>query len=218
MRSVAVIAIVALALGLAPSAAAQKKQKDPVLEQYLLAEFGKLNAAIAQLNDRLAALEAELGRARQQQTELGTELRNTQNALKTTDTSLSSFRLSTQQDLLGLKTDLTQLRQDVTRLMDLAQRSLAASAASAPAAPQAPAAPEGYISAVGEKDVTINLGSNHGIKVGMRFTVFRAADPKTQIGQIEVVEVIDANNSRATIIFVKPNTSFEFSDIVRPVT
>lgn len=218
MRSVAIIGIVALALGLAPSAAAQKKQKDPILEQFLVAEFAKLNTAISQLNDRLTALEAEMGKARQQQTDLGNEQRNTQNSLKSTDTSLSSFRLSTQQDLLGLKTDLTQLRQDVTRLMDLTQRSLAASAASAPATPQSPAAPEGYISAVGEKDVTINLGSNHGIKVGMRFDVFRAADPKTKIGQIEVAEVIDANNSRATIVFVKPNTTFEFSDIVRPVT
>jgi hypothetical protein len=205
----------ALALGFAPEAVAQKKQKDPVLHQYLIEEFGKITARIDQLSERLNAIEAELGRTKQQQTETNAEVRNTQTSLKSTDTSLSSFRLSTQQDLLGLKTDLNQLRQDVAKLLDTVQRGIAASAA---VAPQGPAAPEGYITAVGEKDVTINLGAGHGVKVGMRFNVYRASDPKTQIGLVEVIEVLDANNSKATIVFAKPDTRFEFSDIVRPVT
>jgi len=213
MQRVGLVALVSLALCFAPEAGAQKKQKDPVLHQYLIEEFGKLQAQITQLNERLGTLESELARAKQLQNEINGEVRNAQTSLKSSDTSLSSFRLSTQQDLLGLKTDLTQLRQDVAKLVDIVQRGLAA-----PAAAQGPAAPEGYITAVGDKDVTINLGSGHGVKVGMRFNVFRAADPKTQVGVIEVIEVLDANNSKATILFSKPDARFEFSDVVRPVS
>lgn len=215
MQRAAVTALVTLALCFAPGAAAQKKQKDPVLHQYLIEEFGKLQAQITQLNERVGTLESELARAKQLQNEINGEVRNSQTTLKSSDTSLSSFRLSTQQDLLGLKTDLAQMRQDVAKLMDIVQRGMAAAV---PVTPQGPAAPEGYITTVGDRDVTINLGSGHGVKVGMRFNVFRASDPKTQIGMIEVVEVLDANNSKATIVFSKPDTRFEFSDIVRPVS
>jgi hypothetical protein len=219
MRRIALIIPIcgiALTLGVAPEAAAQKKQKDPVLHQYLIEEFSKLTSQIASLNERLNLLEGELAKAKQQQGETQTEVRNAQNVLKIVDSTLTSIRLSTQGELLSLKTDLTQLRQDVSKLVDVVQRGLAAQAPPAPM--QGPAAPEGYITTVGDKDVTINLGSSHGVKVGMRFNVYRATDPKTQIGLIEVIEVLDANNSKASIVFAKPDTRFEFSDVVRPVT
>lgn len=209
-----------LVLGLGPEisgpAAAQKKQKDPVLNQYLIEEFAQLNTKLNQLGERLAALEAELARVKQMESELMTEVRSTQTTVKTMDTSLSTFRLSSQQDLFSLKTDLTQVRQDISRLADLVLKSV-------PPAPAAPAlaeqpAVEGYITAVNEQtqEVTINLGSGVGVRQGSEFNVFKASDPKREVGIIEVVDVIDANNARARIVFVRPAFKFEFSDIVRP--
>jgi hypothetical protein len=87
-----------------------------------------------------------------------------------------------------------------------------------PAAAPAAEAPkiEGYITADGEKEVTINLGSSAGVKPGMKLNVYRAADPKTQIGVIEIVGVLDSSNSRATVLHKKADVAkFEFSDIVR---
>jgi hypothetical protein len=202
--------LAAAALAFAPSSAAQKKQKDPVLQQYLVEEFGKVSRALAQLNDRLTALEGELERVKQQQGEQAGEVRKALNLLGTTDAALSSFRLSAQQDLLSLKTDLNAIRQELLGLGDLMKKAAAPPAA----APEAPRI-EGYITSADEKEVTINLGSGAGVKVGTRFSVYRAGDPQTQIGVVEVVAVLDANNSRAKIIFSKPDARFEFSDIVR---
>ncbi len=64
----------------------------------------------------------------------------------------------------------------------------------------------------------ITLGSGQGARTGMRLGVYAAADPKTQIGQVVVTEVIDANNSKAWIILQSPNTRVQSSDIVRPIT
>lgn len=205
-----------LVLGLAEPAAAQKKQKDPVLNQYLIEEFAQLNAKLDGLGERLTALEAELARLKQADSELMTEVRSTQTTAKTMDTALSTFRLSSQQDLFSLKTDLTQVRQDIGRLADLVLKSLPAPAPAPVPAEQA--AVEGYITAVNEQaqEVTINLGSGTGVKAGSEFNVFKTGDPKREIGIIEVVEVIDANNSRARVVFVRPSFKFEFSDIVRP--
>jgi len=212
-----VIMIAALVvLGLAMPAAAQKKQKDPVLNQYLIEEFAQLNAKLDRLGERLTALEAELARSRQTEAELMTEIRSTQTTLKTMDTSLSTFRLSSQQDLFSLKTDLTQVRQDISRLSDLVLKSMPAPAPAPAPAEQTPV--EGYITFVNEEkqEVTINLGSKAGVRPGSEFTVFKGNDAKREIGIIEVVEVIDENNSRARFVFVRPSFKFEFSDMIRP--
>ena len=221
MRATAIVVLAFLLLGLAMPASAQKRQKDPMLEQYLISEFAQLNAKLDRMQERVVALESELARVKQNQAEMITEIRSTQTTVKTMDTSLSTFRLSSQQDLFSLKTDLTQVRQDLARLMDLIMKG--GSAAPAPVPAPAPAAPsdssaDGYITAVSEdgKEVTISLGSSAGIKVGSELNVFKAGDAKKEVGIIEVVEVVDANNSRAKVVFVRPSFRFEFSDIVRP--
>ena len=155
MRGVACLAIAVLALGAAPDVLAQKKQKDPILEQFLIQEFAQISSRIEQLGERLGAIDAELVRQKQQQTDLSNELRNAQNLMKASDSSLTNMRLSAQQDLLDLRTNLTHIRQDLATLTEMVRKSVAPP----PAAPAADAAPiEGYITAVGEKDVTINLG------------------------------------------------------------
>jgi len=60
MRRLLVAMVLMLALCLPSIARAQKKQKDPVLHQYLIEEFGKLQAQITQLNERLGTLETQM--------------------------------------------------------------------------------------------------------------------------------------------------------------
>jgi len=199
------------ALCLPSLALAQKKQKDPVLQAYLEERFAEVSKRLGEISEKVAALEVEIGKLKQQQADTTAEMRNAQTVARAMDSSLAAFRLSNQQDLLSLKTDITKIRQDVTTLTEGMKKAEAAAAT-----PEAPKI-EGYITAVSEagKEVTINIGSAAGVKVGARFAVFRANDPKSQIGLIEVIEVLDANNSRARILHSKPDAAMAFSDIVR---
>jgi hypothetical protein len=210
MRRHHIVLLLVVALCLPSVAGAQKKQKDPVLQSYLEEQFAGITKKLDEISERLATLEVETGKLKQQQADAATELRNAQNLVRSTDSSLASYRVTNQQDIVALKTDVAKIRQDVTTLLEGAKKAEAA-----PAAPKT----EGYITdppAEGKDTCTINKGSAAGIKVGMRFSVFKAADPNSQVGLLEITEVLDANNSRAKILHSKPGIKLEFSDVVRP--
>jgi DNA-binding ferritin-like protein len=212
MRRLHVALLLVIALCLPPIASAQRKPKDPVLQSYLEEQFAGLTKKLDEISERVATLEVELGKLKQLQTDSAGELRNAQNAARNTDSSLTSFRLSNQQDIITLKTDVAKILQNVTALMEGAKKAEAAAAA-----PEAPKM-EGYITvppAEGKDVCTINKGSAAGVKVGMRLLVFKASDPNSQVGLLEITEVLDANNSRAKILHSKPGIKLEFSDIVR---
>jgi hypothetical protein len=212
MRRLLVALVLMIALCLPSIASAQKKQKDPVLQSYLEEQFAGLTKKLDEISGRVATLEVELGKLKQLQTDSVGELRNAQNAARNTDSSLTSFRLSNQQDVITLKTDVAKILQNVTALMEGAKRAEAAAAV-----PEAPKI-EGYITdppAEGKDICTINKGSAAGVKVGMRLLVFKASDPNSQVGLLEITEVLDANNSRAKILHSRPGLKLEFSDIVR---
>jgi len=217
------VACLALLAGAASPARAQQsaaqtapvpKFKDPGLQQYLVAEMAAIEEKLDKLNARLDATDAQLAKLREQQQALAADFRTNQELSKATDTSVTSLRASNQEDLLSLKTDVGRIRRD---LSDLAEQ-LKKAAAPPPAPAPAQAALEGYITQASPTNstITINLGSAAGVEVGMRFGVYRAAEPQTRIGTVEIIEVLDANNSRAKIVASNPNTKFQFSDIVRP--
>ncbi len=211
-RLAAGIFLMLIAALVLPSAIfAQKKQKDPVLQAFLEEQFAVMNRKLDDLGEKVAVVQADIARLKQQQADMSSDLRTAQTTARNTDSSLTSFRLSNQQDIISLKTDVARIRQDLAGLMEGAKKAEAA----APPAPEAPKL-EGYVTAVTEKDVTISLGSASGLKVGSRFGVYKATDPKSQVGLVEVIEVLDANNSRAKIVHSKVGVSFEFSDLVRP--
>jgi hypothetical protein len=175
-------------------------------------QFGELNRTLGEISDKLAALDAEITKLKQQQADTASELRNAQNVARNTDSSLTSFRLSNQQDIINLKTDVAKILQNVTALVEGAKK------AETPVAPEAPKI-EGYITdppAEGKDICSIGMGSAAGVKVGMRFGIFKLHEPNTQVGLLEITEVLDANNSRGKILHSTPGVKLEFSDIVRP--
>jgi hypothetical protein len=190
------------------------KFKDPALQQYLVSELAAIQEKLDKLNARLEATDAQLAKLKEQQQALAADFRANQELTKATDTSVTSLRASNQEDLLSLKSDVGRIRRDLSDLADQLKKT----AAPPPAPAAAPPALAGYITQASatSSTVTINLGSAAGVDVGMRFGVYRAAEPQTRIGTVEVTEVLDANNSRAKIIASNPNTKFQFSDIVRP--
>ena len=199
-----------------PASAAQqpvRKFKDEGLQQYLVPEITSIEDKLDKLTERIAALQTEVNKVKEQQQSLATDFRASQELMKATDTSVTSLRASNQEDLLGLKSDVARIRRDVTDLTDQMRKMVAPPPA---AAASAQPSLEGYITQASASSVTINVGSAAGVRPGMRFGVYRASDPQVRIGTVEVIEVVDANNSRAKIIASNPNTTFAFSDIVRP--
>lgn len=210
MRRSHVVLLLVVVLCLPSVAGAQRKPKDPVLQSYLEEQFAALNKKLDELSEKVAALNAEFGKLKQQQAEAANEIRTGQNIARSTDSSLSSYRITNQQDIVALKTDVAKIRQDITTMLEGTKK--------AEAPPEVPKI-EGYITdppAEGKDVCTINKGSAAGVKMGMRFQIFKASDPATQVGLVEITEVLDANNSRAKILHSKPGIKLEFSDIVRP--
>jgi len=189
------------------------KFKDPGLQQYLVAEMASVQEKLDKIGARLDAVDSQLAKLKDQQQSLASDIHANQELSKATDSSVTSLRMSNQEDLLSLKTDVARIRRDLGDLTDQVRKSAAPPPATAPAAQPKM---EGYITQVSATGISINLGSAAGVEVGMRFGVYRAAEPQTRIGTIEVTEVVDANNSKAKIVASNPNTKFQFSDIVRP--
>ena len=212
MRRMMYVCLYALTLCLlAAPVGAQPKPKDPVMHNEMLAQFRAVNEALSQIMTKLGALETEVGRLKQ----LENEVRNTQGAVRANDQQLSDFRTGATRDLIDLKRDMTQLRSDVVTVTAEVRR-LGPQAQQQQTMPGAPL-PEGYVTEVSDSEVTINLGSGSGVREGMRFAVYRASDPKTEIGRIAIKQVLDGNNSKCEITFKRPDVKFEFSDIVKPL-
>jgi hypothetical protein len=230
MRSIArtLTAAVTLALWLAPAPPARAQQppaqvqpvqpaipkfKDAGLQQYLVTELSTIEEKLDKIAARLDGVEGQIAKLREQQQAVSAELRTSQELSKATDTSVTSLRASNQEDLLSLKADVARIRRDLTDLND-EMRKTSAPPATAPPPPQPKV--EGYITQATPNVISINLGSAAGVEVGMRFGVYRAAEPDNRIGTLEITEVVDANNARGKIVASNPNTKFQFSDIVRP--
>jgi len=226
MRSMARTFTLALGLGLSlvpplPARAQQSsaqgqvvvpKFKDPALQQYLVPEITVIQEKLDKLAARLDAMDAQLAKLKDQQQALASDFRANQELSKATDTSVTSLRASNQEDLLSVKTDVARIRRDLSEMADEMRKASAPPPAPVAAQPKL----EGYITQATATSITINLGSAASVEVGMRFGVYRAAEPQTRIGTVEVTEVVDANNSRVKVVASNPDTKFQFSDIVRP--
>jgi hypothetical protein len=223
MRGLRFLTIITLALGLVPAAAAQqqKKFKDEGLQQYLVPQITDIQARLDKITEKLGALEAEVGKLKEQQAALADGQNKTHGLVNATDTSVTNLRVSYQSDILDVKTNLVEIRRNMNEIAETMRRNAPAPQAAAPVnTPPAAAAPppaDGYVTQVSESEVTINLGSAAGIRVGMRFSVYHGSDLQSRIGIVEITDVTDANNSRAKILEIKPDAKFQFSDVVRPL-
>jgi hypothetical protein len=61
----------------------------------------------------------------------------------------------------------------------------------------------------------IDMGSVQGIQPGAQLAVYKATDPNTRVGVIEVTQVVDSGNSRAHIVTMNAGVKPEFGDIIR---
>jgi len=206
----------------AAGAAAKWDAKD---RQYLEDEFRALREQIQAMKSQTDSLSAQLAELRQAQTQVQAVLIRQQRTLQEMDQMVSSLRLSQEENLTNLKAEISQLRGDQEKAFAAltGRESEAAGGsteyAAAPpvraAGPSAPAATQGYVTVVEGNNLTVDLGAAQGMQQGFRLALYKAADPGTQVGVLEVIQVLDAGNSRARILTMNTGVRPEFSDIVR---
>jgi hypothetical protein len=211
-----------LLLCVTPSAFPKFKDDE---QKYLDDQFKAILDQMQAMGNQVAALNGQLGEIKQTQALLQNAFLRQQHQLQDLDDMLSSLRVGNEENFSKIRTAVQDLRAEtdsaVSKLTGQAAPAAAptVAAVSTPAAP-APARPsaQGYVTSFDGTTVTIDMGSAQGIQQGAKLAVYKASDPNTRVGVIEVTQVIDAGNSRATVVTMNPGAKPEFSDMVRVVT
>jgi TolA-binding protein len=193
--------------------------------QYLEGEFRALREQIQATKSQMDSLNAQLTELRQAQIQVQAVLIRQQRTLQDMDQMVSSLRLSHEENLANLKTTIAQLRTDQeAAFAELTGRVTETGGGGAEVGAVSPTpgirtsgppAAQGYVTIVEGDNVTVDLGTAQGVQQGTRLAVYKAADPGTRVGVLEVIQVMDAGNSRARILTMNTGIRPEFSDIVR---
>lgn len=193
---------------------------DAVDKAYLAEQFRALQDQIQALKTQLDNLNGQVADLRQNQQQLQAALTKQQRTIQDMDQLVSSLRLGQEESISGLKTALAQLRGEQKKAFEsLMGKTEAAGGGLATggggASPGTGRTVAGYVTVVEGENVSVDVGSGQGIQVGSRLAVFKAGDPNTRVGVLEVQQVIDAGNARARILTMNPGVRPDFSDIVR---
>ena len=204
------------------------KQKKAYFDE----EFSSLETRLKALSAQLVGLQKAVVALQQQQTALQTALVSERQRLQGLKQSLLTMQLGQVEGFANVSSALSRvssgeqasfasLQKAVAQLQAAQQASASSSsatpssgAAGASSASSAAAAPvQGYVTVVSGDTITIDLGSSAGLQKGSRLDLYRASDPTTPVGVLEVTQVLDAGDANVkSISGSKPR----FSDIVRP--
>jgi small-conductance mechanosensitive channel len=215
-----ILAIVFLVF-LTPSAWPKFKEDE---QKYLDDQFKAVLDQMQALGNQVAALNGQLAEIKQNQAQLQAVIIRQQHQIQELDEMLSSLRIGDEENFAKLRASIADLRAQTENALSKATGQPAAPpgaptevpAAVRPVTPgPARQAPQGYITAVEGTNVMIDMGSAQGVQQGSRLAVYKATDPNTRVGVIEVTQVVDAGNSRARIVTMNAGVKPEFSDVVR---
>ena len=215
-----IILAIFLLLFLTPSAWPKFKEDE---QKYLDDQFKAVLEQMQALGNQLAALNAQQAELKQNQAQLQAVIMRQQHQIQDLDEMLSSLRINNEENFSKLKTAIADLRaQTENAVSKLTSQSVAPPTPSAEVAPVArpasappPQKSQGYITAVDGTNLMIDMGSAQGLQQGSRLAVYKATDPNTRVGVIEVTQVVDTGNARARIVTLNPGVKPEFSDVVR---
>jgi hypothetical protein len=191
-------------------------------QKYLDDHFQAVQDQIQALATHIQALNTQLTELRQNQVLAQQVIVRQQRALQDLDQMVSSIRLGNEENFSTLKKAIEKLRAEdqaaFSKLSGLPAQQVAGGAAEGVTTPRTAPAPkviQGYVTVVEGNDVMIDIGSTQGVHEGTRLALYKASDPNTRVGVMEVTQVVDSGNSRARIVTVNSGVQPEFSDIVR---
>jgi ABC-type transporter Mla subunit MlaD len=215
-----IILAIILIFCLTPSAWPKFKEDE---QKYLDDQFKAVLDQMQALGNQVATLNAQLAEFKQSQAQLQAEVIRQRRQLQELDEMLSSLRIGNEENFSKVRASIVELRAQTDNVVSKltgqpvapagTPAEVAAGAHPAPV-PARPAA-QGYVTAVDGTNVMIDMGSAQGLQQGSRLAVYKAADPNTRVGVIEVTQVVDAGNARARIVTMNAGVKPEFSDVVR---
>jgi uncharacterized phage infection (PIP) family protein YhgE len=195
---------------------------NPEDQKYLDEKFKALADQVQALTTQLQTVVLQLQDVRQKQEQFKAIIDNQQRSLKELDEMVRSMQIGSEENFSGLKQAITQLRNETT----VGLKTLGGGVAPGPA-PSEPARTGGTTAAlqcnvvhvegstVGSS-VTLDVGSSTpAIHQGSRLKLYKASDPSTQVGVIEITQIIDAGNSRAQIVTLDSGVQVVFGDVAR---
>jgi uncharacterized protein YdcH (DUF465 family) len=189
-------------------------------QKYLDDKFNALLDQVQALTTQLQTLNAQLQVLRQNQAAFQAIIDRQQRSLQDLNQLVITMRLGSEESSSNLRTAILQLRKEtqdgLAKLGGVPTASPTLAAATAPAQPAPQPAASAYITDVKGDNVVIDMGSSQGIHEHSRLALFKASDPNTRVGVIEVTQVIDAGNSRAQVVTLNPGVRLEFGDVARP--
>jgi cell shape-determining protein MreC len=189
-------------------------------QQYLDDHFRAIQQQVQALTTQLQTLNAQLQELRQNQAQFQAAIARQQSSLQDLDQMISRMRLGNEEQFSNLKAAIFQLRKETqaefAKLSGGPVPTSTGGGGTGPAGPSSlPAPAPAYITDVKGDNVVIDIGSSQGVHQGSRLALFKGSDPNTQVGVIEVTQVIDAGNSRAQIVTLNPGVRPEWGDVVR---
>jgi len=188
-------------------------------QQYLNDQFKAIQDQVQALTTQLQTLNAQLQVLRQNQAQFQAVIDHQQQSLQTLDRMVTSMHLGDEENFSSLKTAITQLRKDtkaaIASLTGVPPGSVTTEATK-PGSENPPRVLQGYVTDVKGNDVTLeDMGSSQGIHQGSRLAVYKASDPNTRVGVIEIIQVSDAGTSRAQIVTLNAGVQLAWGDVVR---
>ncbi len=182
-------------------------------QQYLDTQFRTIQEQVQALTNQLQTLNGHVAELRQNQAQLQSIITRQQRALQDLEQLVSSMRISGEENFTGLKNAITQARTETQQSI----KELMGRPAQPPpdTGPGRAAQVQGYVTDVKGNIVLVDLGSAKGIRSGARLGLFKATDPNTRVGVLEVTDVVDAANSRAQVVTLNPGVRVDFGDTVR---
>jgi hypothetical protein len=192
-------------------------------QQYLNDQFKAIQDQLTAVTTQLQKLSVQLEVLRQNQAQFQAVIDHQQKSLQDLDQMVTSMRLGSEENFSSLKTVITQLRKDT--LAGFKQCGMSGGTTGPGTTPLAnpgaanPSQPvHGYVTDVKGSDVgsevTLDVGSSsQGIHQGSRLAVYKASDPNTQVGLVEIIQVIDAGTSRAQIVTLNTGVKLAWGDV-----
>ena len=191
-------------------------------QQYLNDQFKSIQDQVQALTTQLQTLNAQLQELRQNQAQFQAVIVSQQRSLKELDQMVTSMSLRGEENFSSLKTAITQFKNETQAgIKQLGGVPSQVSVPTEPARPGSGNPPQpvlqgNVIGVEGDKVMTLDMGSSsQGIRQGSRLKLYKQSDPNTQVGVIEIIQVIDAGTSRAQIVTVNSGVRPEWGDVVR---